>query len=59
MDDKEREAIRAEGLDPDDPALVAALDRVNTERAARAAAAREIPRSVRKVLRCAGSAHLC
>jgi hypothetical protein len=25
MDDIEREAIRAEGLDPDDPALIAAI----------------------------------
>ena len=31
MDDIEREAIRAEGLDPDDPAVVAALDRVRAE----------------------------
>jgi hypothetical protein len=28
MDDDEREAIRAEGLDPDDPAIRAALDLV-------------------------------
>jgi hypothetical protein len=26
MDDIEREAIRAEGLDPDDPAVVTAID---------------------------------
>jgi hypothetical protein len=26
MDDTEREAIRAEGLDPDDPAVVTAID---------------------------------
>jgi hypothetical protein len=28
MDDIEREAIRAEGLNPDDPAVIAALDLV-------------------------------
>jgi hypothetical protein len=32
MDDIEREAIRAEGYDPDDPAVDAALDRVRAER---------------------------
>jgi hypothetical protein len=31
MDDDEREAIRAEGLDPDNPAVVAALDFVRSE----------------------------
>jgi hypothetical protein len=31
MDDDEREAVRAEGLDPDDPAVVAALDLVRWE----------------------------
>ena len=31
MDDDEREAIRAEGLDPDDPAVRAALDLVRWE----------------------------
>jgi hypothetical protein len=31
MDDDEREAIRAEGLDPDDPAVAAALDLVRWE----------------------------
>jgi hypothetical protein len=31
MDDDEREAIRAEGLDPDDPAVVSALDMVRWE----------------------------
>jgi hypothetical protein len=37
MDDIEREAIRDEGYDPDDPAVVATLDRVRAElaRAAR------------------------
>jgi hypothetical protein len=34
MDDIEREAIRDEGYDPDDPTVVAALDRVRAERAA-------------------------
>jgi hypothetical protein len=31
MDDDEREALRAEGLDPDDPAVVAAIDLVRWE----------------------------
>ena len=31
MDDDEREAIRAEGLDPDDPAVRAAIDLVRWE----------------------------
>ena len=31
MDDDEREAIRAEGLDPDDPAVRAGLDLVRWE----------------------------
>lgn len=31
MDDDEREAIRAEGSDPDDPAVVAAIDLVRWE----------------------------
>jgi hypothetical protein len=31
MDADEREALRAEGLDPDDPAVVAALDLVRWE----------------------------
>lgn len=31
VDESEREAIRAEGLDPDDPAVVAALDLVRWE----------------------------
>lgn len=31
MDDIEREAIRDEGYDPDDPALVAAIDMVRAE----------------------------
>lgn len=31
MDDIEHEAIRDEGYDPDDTAVVAALDRVRTE----------------------------
>jgi len=31
MDDEEREALRAEGLDPDDPAVRAALDLVRWE----------------------------
>lgn len=31
MDDDERDAIRAEGLDPDDPAVRAALDLVRWE----------------------------
>jgi hypothetical protein len=30
MDDIERAAIAAEGLDPDDPAVIAALARVST-----------------------------
>jgi len=34
VDDIEREAIRDEGYDPDDPAVVAALDRVRDELAA-------------------------
>jgi hypothetical protein len=29
MDDDEREAIRSEGLGPDDPAVVSALDMVS------------------------------
>jgi hypothetical protein len=31
MDDIERDAVRAEGYDPDDPAVVAALNRVRAE----------------------------
>jgi hypothetical protein len=31
MDDDEREAIRAEGLDPDDPAVQTAIDLVRWE----------------------------
>lgn len=31
MDDKEQDAIRAEGLDPDDPAVRAAIDLVRWE----------------------------
>lgn len=31
MDDEEREAIRAEGLDPDDPAVAEAIDLVRWE----------------------------
>jgi hypothetical protein len=31
MDDDDREAIRAEGLDPDDPAVRAAIDLVSWE----------------------------
>jgi len=31
MDDDEREALRAEGLDPGDPAVVAAIDLVRWE----------------------------
>ena len=31
IDDIEREAIRDEGYDPDDPAVLAALDRVRAE----------------------------
>jgi hypothetical protein len=31
MDDIEREAIRAEGLDPDDPAVVTVIDFVRWE----------------------------
>ena len=31
MDNEEREAIRADGLDPDDPAVRAALDLVRWE----------------------------
>jgi hypothetical protein len=32
MDDDERQALRAEGLEPADPAVVAALDLVRWER---------------------------
>jgi hypothetical protein len=28
MDDEERQAVQAEGLDPDDPAVIAAIDLV-------------------------------
>jgi hypothetical protein len=31
VDDEERQALRAEGLDPDDPAVVAAMDVVRWE----------------------------
>lgn len=31
VDDDEREAVRAEGLDPDDPTVIAALDLVRWE----------------------------
>jgi hypothetical protein len=31
MDDEEREATRAEGLDPDDPAVLTAIDFVRWE----------------------------
>jgi hypothetical protein len=31
MDDDERQALRAEGGDPDDPALIAAIDAVRWE----------------------------
>ena len=31
VDDEERQALRAEGLDPDDPAVVAAIDLVRWE----------------------------
>jgi hypothetical protein len=31
VDDIEREAIRAEGLEPDDPAVIAAIDLVRWE----------------------------
>ena len=31
MDDEERQALRAEGFDPDDPAVVAAIDMVRWE----------------------------
>src|SRR5271156_1016936 len=31
MDDEERQALRAEGLDPDDPAVIAAIDLVRWE----------------------------
>jgi len=31
VDDEEREALRAEGLDPDDPAVAGAIDRVRWE----------------------------
>jgi hypothetical protein len=31
VDDEEREAARAEGLDPDDPAVAAAIDMVRWE----------------------------
>lgn len=34
MDDIEREAIRDEGYDPDDPAVLAGLDQVRAELAA-------------------------
>jgi hypothetical protein len=35
MDDVERAAIREEGYDPDDPKVIAALDRVRAELAGR------------------------
>jgi hypothetical protein len=31
VDDEEAQALRAEGLDPDDPAVVAAIDMVRWE----------------------------
>jgi hypothetical protein len=31
MDDDERDAVRAEGFDPDDPSVRASLDRVRLE----------------------------
>jgi hypothetical protein len=31
MDDDERQSLRAEGLDPDDPAVIAAIDLVRWE----------------------------
>ena len=31
MDDEDAQALRAEGLDPDDPAVVAAIDLVRWE----------------------------
>jgi hypothetical protein len=31
VDDDERQALQAEGLDPDDPAVVAAIDRICRE----------------------------
>jgi hypothetical protein len=31
MDDDERQALRAEGLDPDDPVIIAAIDLVRWE----------------------------
>jgi hypothetical protein len=31
MDDDERQALRAEGLDPDDPEVVSAIDMVRWE----------------------------
>jgi hypothetical protein len=31
MDDEDAEALRAEGLDPDDPAVIAAIDPVRWE----------------------------
>jgi hypothetical protein len=31
VDDEERQALRAEGLDPDDPAVIAALNLVRWE----------------------------
>jgi hypothetical protein len=31
VDDDERQALRAEGLDPDDPAVIAAIDLVRWE----------------------------
>jgi hypothetical protein len=50
MYDIEREAVRAEGLDPDDPAVVEALDRVRAMFRRRSAVGR-INRSGRKKTR--------
>jgi hypothetical protein len=46
MDDIEREAIRAEGLDPDDPEIIAAIDLVRWQlsSAARSSAFQSQPR---------------
>lgn len=50
MDEIERAAIRCEGLDPDDPAVVAALDRVRAELAALTHLTLEAPQGSQQIL---------